>query len=110
MSPTGSKMFDEESKSEIFADTMFAQFSTNPWPELEEVNNIILELENIQSLFYGLCLSQISVGNPPNLFLAKPPGLDNITNKAFKHLPKSSITLKANIYISYFCIAYFPNC
>lgn len=108
--PDGTKIFENNLKSELFADSMEAQFKNNPGPQLQEVTEAISNLNhpNIQtSTDY---ISPLEVWNIiKKLSPSKAPGHDQITNKALKHLPQSASTVIANIFTACLRLSYFPK-
>ncbi|CAI6363267.1 unnamed protein product [Macrosiphum euphorbiae] len=103
---SGQKIYDTESKLELFADTMKDQFTANPPNELLEVSRSINELNR-----YSAKANLFTT--PKEVFeilpSAKASGHDNITNAALKHLPASAIVRLSNLLTSCLRHSYFPT-
>lgn len=103
-------VFSSSEKSELFADSLESQFTTNPGPDLPDVNTTMSIIQNCP-------LTNHNTFTTPGMVLKlitrqskkKAPGEDKITNTALKFLPKNFILALTKIYNSCLKYSYFPT-
>lgn len=105
---TGQKIYDNQSKSELFATTMKQQFSNNPGPRIPEVEDSLLQITNNKIVSSDYVTPKEIWDIIQKLPRGKAPGYDNITNTALRHFPKQAIILLAKICTACYRHAYFP--
>lgn len=105
----GRKIFEDDEKAELFADTMEDQFTNNPGENIQEAVDTYTEINRdktpSQEFITPKQISNI-INKLPN---GKAPGHDNITNKALKNLPNNILTQLAHIFTACLRVAYFPK-
>jgi len=106
---SGKKIYDTESKLELFADTMKDLFTANPGNELLEVSRLINELNRYSAKSNLFTTPKEVFEIIKNLPSAKAPGHDNITNAALKHLPASAIVRLSILHTACLRHSYFPT-
>ncbi|CAI6371538.1 unnamed protein product [Macrosiphum euphorbiae] len=108
-SNSGQKIYDTESKLELFADSMKDQFTANPGNDLLEVNQSINELNSYSTKSNLFTTPKEVFEIIKNLPSAKAPGHDKITNAALKHLPAPAIVRLSNLFTVCLRHSYFPT-
>lgn len=107
--PSGTKIFDDAHKAEIFADAMVRQFTSHPGQEMDEVDASFSAISNHKSLAKDYITPKDVCEIIRKLPSGKAPGHDGINNTAFKKLPKIAIVLLTNIYTACLQHCYFTT-
>lgn len=109
LTTTGTKIFDDTGKAELFAESMESQFKNNPGPFIEEVETLLMTIEADKSQNNTFISPEEVTDIIKTLPSAKAPGRDSITNTMLKHLPRTTTITLARIYTACFRHCYFPD-